>query len=261
MAFALIAVMAAFYEFVLSKWTNYHAFDGKCLTCHLTTPVDAGTSGTFVKDITVMCTSCHRDARELSHPVDVLPKDPVPVNLPLDWKGEITCVTCHTAHQPGHGGHHLRVSAKGPGLCNMCHGNVEEKMHKTFGATAHLKSESIGRTAPDSTGVELDELSIQCLSCHDSMLAREALVESREVVLGYHENNLIGVSHPIGVSYSEARRKYGNAYKDIKTLPKELRLFDGNIGCGTCHNPYSKRHFELAMSNEVSALCLACHDK
>jgi len=41
---------------------------------------------------------------------------------------------------------------------------------------------------------------------------------------------------------------------------QEIRLFEGRIGCGTCHDPFSKLPKQLVMSNKGSRICLACHD-
>jgi len=44
-------------------------------------------------------------------------------------------------------------------------------------------------------------------------------------------------------------------------LPRELRLYDGKIGCGTCHNAFSKEKSMLVINNRRSRLCLECHIK
>ncbi|MEE9542893.1 MAG: cytochrome c3 family protein, partial [Thermodesulfobacteriota bacterium] len=67
--------------------------------------------------------------------------------------------------------------------------------------------------------------------------------------------------HPIGMSYVDTKLKYRGAYRDIKDLPKEIKLFDNAVGCGSCHSLYSKLHYELVMSNAGSRLCLGCHVK
>jgi predicted CXXCH cytochrome family protein len=36
-------------------------------------------------------------------------------------------------------------------------------------------------------------------------------------------------------------------------------LFDGNLGCGSCHSAYSKEPHLLVMNNRGSKLCLSCH--
>jgi len=256
------AVLLAAVGYVSSRWESYHGFDGMCLDCHLTQPDrNSKKAGTLVKDITVMCATCHEGVQDLSHPVDITPSMDVSPAFPLDWKGHVTCVTCHPVHDEGYGDFHLRVRAKGEGFCVNCHSDIESEMHKVAVGTAHTGKVMVARYVPGQLDVVLDELSIRCLACHDAIFAGEALVENFSFTLGFHDNNEIGVSHPIGVSYTETKRKYMGAYRNIENLPREITLFGGQVGCGSCHNPYSKRHFELVMSNEGSALCLACHVK
>jgi len=38
-------------------------------------------------------------------------------------------------------------------------------------------------------------------------------------------------------------------------------LFDGKVGCLSCHNPYGDKKYSLVMENKRSGLCLACHRK
>ncbi|NNK62673.1 MAG: hypothetical protein HKO98_05620 [Gemmatimonadetes bacterium] len=39
-----------------------------------------------------------------------------------------------------------------------------------------------------------------------------------------------------------------------------IRLFDGNLGCGSCHSVYAGEPGLLVMRNERSRLCTSCHD-
>ena len=248
---------------VSSKWASYHNFENRCLTCHLTKPKPGAGPGTFIKDITAMCTTCHKEALELSHPVDIRPSMAVPEPFPLDWKNELSCVTCHSAHDPGYGEFHVRSRASGQGLCIMCHDNLESDMHTVSMGSAHISGRPSARFEPNQAGVALDELSIKCISCHDAVFALDTeLVNPLFTKNNYMYNiSSMGLSHPIGMSYSETKRKYRGAYRDIGDIPKEIKLFGGAVGCGSCHSLYSKRHFELVMSNVGSALCLGCHVK
>ncbi|MBI5810422.1 MAG: cytochrome c3 family protein [Deltaproteobacteria bacterium] len=258
--FACIVLISAT-GIISSRWTSYHDFEGKCLDCHLSVPGEDGKPGTFNMDITVMCTDCHKEALELSHPVDRRPTMALPAVFIVNWKGEITCITCHPAHQAGFGDYHLRAVASGEGFCISCHSDIEERMHKVSIASAHVGQGSLNRELPVAAGILLDELSLRCMACHDAVVGVDAVVENRSVTLGFHNPDELELSHPVGVSYMEAKRKYRGAYRDPDKLPAEIKLFDGQVGCATCHNPYSKRHSELVMSNAGSALCLACHRK
>lgn len=257
----IAVVLTAAAGYVFSQWSSYHKFEGKCLDCHISIPKPGDNPRAFLKDITFMCVECHEAEQELSHPVDIRPSMAVADKFPLDWKGQITCTTCHPVHQPGYGDFRLRVKASGQAFCVMCHDDLDSAMHQISLGTAHVSKTTSSKFIPWELGAVLDELSIRCLSCHDAAFGGDALVENLEERALFHNPNDIGLSHPIGVSYVNAKRKYQGAYRKVSDLPPQIKLFGGQVGCGSCHNPYSKRHFELVMSNERSALCLACHVK
>jgi len=248
---------------VFPLWSSYHEFEGRCLDCHLYVPKAGDTQLTFLKDITRQCTPCHGDLEEMSHPVDMKPSMDVPAEFPLDWKGEISCVSCHTVHSKAPGEAHLRSAVRSEGFCMLCHYNLEEKMHRPFGGSAHitLRAGSNYRYLAGDLEGTLDALSLRCLACHDSIFGPDADVEQRLGTGLFHASTQTALSHPIGVSYIEARRRHGNAYRSIKDLPAGIKLFAGMVGCGSCHNPYSKQHYDLVVSNRGSSLCLACHVK
>jgi len=186
----------------------------------------------------------------------------MPSGFPLDWSGKMTCATCHPVHRPGNGPYHLRSRKGGQGLCMLCHNDLENALHKLSVGTAHMGGAANSRLMIGELGDVLDELSIQCLACHDAIFGTDSLVENLTLRKQlFHNTNNIGLSHPIGMSYVETKRQYMGAYRAVDKLPKEITLFGGIVGCGSCHNPYSKLHSELVMSNEGSALCFGCHVK
>lgn len=259
MAIAAVGAAALLYS---RQWTSYHDFNGRCLECHIKEPAPGDTPRAFLKDISSMCMDCHETEFELSHPVDVRPSMQVPANLPLDWKGDVTCVTCHPVHMEGFGPFRLRSRAAGPGFCMFCHNDLESELHKISLGSAHVTGSASLKYIPMEVGGVLDELSLRCMACHDALTGSDAVVGGREIAGPlFHRSGLSGLSHPIGVSYIDARRKYRGAYKPVDKLPPEIKLFAGNVGCGSCHNPFSKFHNDLVMSNEYSRLCLACHNK
>lgn len=257
--FFLASALAGAVALYSSQWTSYHDFGGRCLECHLREPAPGEVPRAFSKDVTNMCVGCHAAELELSHPVDVRPSMQVPANLPVDWKGDITCVTCHPVHKDGHGPFRLRTRASGEGFCILCHSDIESEIHKISIGSAHVTGSASMKYTPAGLGDMLDELSLRCMACHDALTGEDALVETGGAL--FHNRTVTGLSHPVGVSYIEARRKYKGAYKPVDKLPPAIKLFGGSVGCGSCHNPYSKLHNELVMSNEGSAMCLACHNK
>lgn len=226
-----------------------HDFEGRCLDCHLSL---ADNKKIFVREIDFLCSDCHRNLG-LSHPSGMRPAIAIPEVFPLDWAGRMSCATCHNVH--GETKYLLRSDEAGRGFCYQCHKGTIGK-HGGSNQPAHSRSRiDVRGYEMTATGGSIDRLSIDCISCHDSILGSGA---SATVGSGIW-NHGNGVSHPIGVSYSKAFNRGG--YNHQSKLNPNLRFFDGKIGCGTCHNIYSKERYNLAMSNDRSGLCLACHRK
>ncbi|MBI5049258.1 MAG: cytochrome c3 family protein [Deltaproteobacteria bacterium] len=262
-AIILAVVVLGTGYYIWSQWSSYHNFSGQCMMCHLTEPTEKQERLLFTKDISSLCLTCHKDAVRISHPVGMKPTMEIPGDFLLDKKGKIACNTCHTTHNDGYGKYRLRVATIGEPFCRKCHLMLEDGSALHMGAigSAHMGSSISAVYLPGSVGGYLDDLSIKCLMCHDASLGKDALVAKVKAGGEYDHGTNVGLSHPIGVSYIETSTKYPGAYKKVGQLKPEIRLFNGLVGCGSCHNPYSKGHFELVMSNEYSALCFACHNK
>ncbi|MBI5893729.1 MAG: cytochrome c3 family protein [Deltaproteobacteria bacterium] len=247
--------------YVGSQGSEGHAkFNIACADCHIALPKDGDSPKdmTFLKGVSLLCLDCHDMAKKASHPVGLKPTMEVAQYLPLDWQKRITCITCHVVHKGGYGRYFLRSERRGKGFCMICHGkNLESGigMHKGMVESAHFGS----RYTVEDAGVIIDEVSIQCLSCHDGQLASNVSVDK----LGsgtFEHSSEVGVSHPIGIDYRKAASIDKTLIQPM-LLPKEIKLFAGKIGCGSCHNPYSDRHSQMVMGNNRSALCFACHIK
>ncbi|MBI5026971.1 MAG: hypothetical protein HZC12_09670, partial [Nitrospirae bacterium] len=241
----MLVFLAAIAFLVWVSWARKegHVFDGECFKCHLSL---SGPKTVFVKDIDILCKDCHRDLG-LSHPSNMKPSMSMPRGFPLDWMGRMTCATCHDVH--GKGDFLLRGGNRaGRVLCFLCH---KESLGKHAGSDQPAHS-GRGFEVMDAKS-PIDRLSIECLSCHDSSLAKMG-----SIGMGTWSHGT-GTGHPIGVDYMKAFIKGG--YKHPSTINKAIRLFSGKVGCGSCHNMYSKEKYNLSISNKGSALCLACHIK
>jgi hypothetical protein len=73
----------------------------------------------------------------------------------------------------------------------------------------------------------------------------------------------IGESHPVGVSYEDAawnNRELVNPGE----LDKRIVLFEGRIGCCSCHNMYmvgGGQDLVIGTEDNYRDLCMACHIK
>lgn len=238
---------------------NPHRFAGRCEMCHLNDPVP-GDPGLFVLDIDSLCSGCHLMPEKNSHPSRILPSQPVPEGFPLDWQGRVTCATCHDPHAEDFQSNPdlLRSEARGRYFCLLCHERLlaDSNSHLGVGGMAHAKSS----TQPDRETLErvLDRFSLECLECHDGLIGPDPGYRVLgDESLTYRERML---SHPIGVDYREAARR-SRHLKPMETLPPLISLYEGKVGCGSCHNPYSRELGMLVFSDRRSALCLSCHDK
>ncbi len=105
---------------------------------------------------------------------------------------------------------------------------------------------------------DFDRASNECLGCHVS-----------EGPGSFHKGEGQTV-HIVGKDYALSRAS-DPTLAPVSALDPLLKLVDGKVSCITCHTAYSaKAHPKegestgdkmLAISNEGSALCLACHLK
>ncbi len=250
-----------------SRKSNPHLGEVACDECHLGA-VDAADAGSslFVADIETLCLRCHREiSLSMSHPMAVKPSIPLPVDMPLDWKGELTCTTCHYMHEHADRSYHdqarfLRRQSSGQDFCRECHqqGFMD---NRTMGHSL-AKSEAHYTPASDygRHGSSLDESSAACLTCHDGSLARDDGTLRISAGVWTHDGYDGRSSHPIGVRYRDAGGgRHG--YRSIAELPDVIRLPDGKVECVSCHDPYSSNDKLLVIDNHGSRLCLTCHLK
>lgn len=238
-----------------------------CLLCHYTD--SAGKVTLLRQDAMTLCVGCHNDLFKdgYMHPVDISPRRiRIPVDLPLSDDGLLTCNTCHNIHAVattpfGTSSYLLRRHEQGRAFCTICHEDLVDNataQHNTALSEAHFQSKYI----VTSMSQEIDAMSKNCISCHDGTFGSLITVN---VGSWEHEKQFmgpeIGSSHPIGIDYEEARMKQGRKtdLRPISMVDPRLLFFDGKVGCGTCHNPYSKKHKQLVLSNQDSNLCLSCH--
>lgn len=262
-AFLGALLLAAVVQIVLSQTGGSpHGEPGACTDCHLTNPQEATSPGErvkLVKDVDTICRQCHTMDPGLSHPSNMVAGKKPPEELPLDWAGKITCATCHYMHGKGHSnatGYRIRTEKIGRVFCQQCHDDLANGGKGSHGGSfdrSHLAGDR------SKIGSLFDDLSVQCLGCHDGTVAQAKAV-SEESNRASWEHTQIGLSHPIGVDYPP-RNSTKSQYRPAQSLDPRIRLFDGKLGCCSCHEPYKKEGHGLVMSNQKSALCLGCHLK
>ena len=248
-----------------------------CKDCHLNDPVpitgkESGPN-LFLTDIETLCLRCHKETTlSMSHPIQMKPTFPLPADMYLDWKGQMTCTTCHVMHQRkddvdyGRKNAYLRRKSKGKAFCLECHrqGFMSQKgLSHVLAEVAHNKQFS-----EFDSGEWLGSSSAECLGCHDGTIAsdggymRQSGVKRKSGVWEHqgHGQSYGGASsHPIGIDYKDAYRRKPKEIIEISMLPKTILLPDGKVECVSCHNLYTREANHLSVTNYGSRLCLTCH--
>ena len=94
------------------------------------------------------------------------------------------------------------------------------------------------------SALELDQLSAECLSCHEDI---------DEPKKRFHGGHITGRPYEDDI---EAGQKFRRA----SFLPPELVLVEGKITCATCHGLDPHDGQILVIDNRGSALCNSCHN-
>jgi len=257
----ILLVMAVF-----SLENQPHAFK-ECLTCHVSRDPAGAAARRMTAPITMLCGACHEKilSEGYMHPVDVRPQRVViPADMPLSPSGELTCGTCHDIHSDyftpyGTPSHFLRRQETGKAFCRTCHKDLNALSggHEASLGEAHFRSQYV----VTASSQDIDPMSKNCISCHDGAFAASATIKAGAWT---HEQSFLSHdrgSHPIGMNYEAARINRGRKtdLKPLSAVDRRIRFFDGKVGCGSCHDPYSTIRKRLVMSDENSKLCFSCH--
>ncbi|UCH81796.1 MAG: cytochrome c3 family protein [Nitrospiraceae bacterium] len=224
-----------------------HEFNqDECVSCHMDEKNDPEKIKPAVTD---SCLRCHMDFNATySHPTDRYPykSTDIPEDMPL-MDGKLTCLTCHYVHPRKNitNDIFIRRSSEEIIYCAICHTN--DKREHTAVGKAHVKNDIRMNTS-------MDILSKLCLECHNRKISRGAPIGSLRICVSK-------VNHPVGISYTYKASRTTGEYRSESALHPKLILYDGKIGCGTCHNIYSQVRYLLVMNNDKSRLCLECHIK
>lgn len=222
-----------------------------CQGCHVTSgTVDPARAGVLLNSQERLCVECHGNALKASHPTGLQPSTPLPAEYPLDWKGELTCSSCHQIHGGSHG--RLRGEKRRKEFCRACHTASFFERMADGGQSLMLSGHLDGRN--DANEPILDPYTGKCMSCHgdhgDGTVRVAANHNSR------HTGS--GVNHPVGVSYVQAERFGG--YRKKEALDPGFELPGGLVSCISCHRGYGPKHGALRTPRRGGSLCLECHD-
>jgi hypothetical protein len=258
--------------------SRIHHYQLPCAQCHEDAPAaENGTAmmGPVYRDLNQACTQngCHNINPSLSHPVGKRFSGVIPPNMPLDNQARITCVTCHDVinHSdelnPELGTRQYLLRHE-PGLefCASCHltgdHSARKRSHWQFTTRAHLEKMSSGSVSKNIQINFIDGIDTEsrnCLSCHDDISA--GTPSSQKGSLRSSSPASKNTDHPIGMNYQTIISRQPGKYRSLSTINSRIRLFDGQVGCGSCHNLYNQATYNLAAPFERGVLCLQCHNK
>lgn len=231
---------------------NKHLGSTACQTCHLAGDAVTPDNAYLLIDTQErLCANCHSDALIVSHPSGFLADRILPEEYPVDWKGDLTCSSCHLVHGDNPG--LMRGHKRGKALCLSCH-DIEFFYQMADGGISvqyggHLVQPS------DPLNEFIDSYSQHCVSCHlDSVSSATGLAGDAGYVLAHGGSTM---PHPIGLQYDASKNE---KYREPYEISKKIVLPEGNLSCISCHQAYNESHGKLVMSNNGSALCFQCHD-
>ncbi len=259
---------------------NPHWTGTFCLTCHDKQPKKGEElSFRFNGDFVKICNRCHEteEATADIHPVNIEVPPEMLKNVPEDFKlaegNLITCLTCHELkYQTSINNPVRRINPKflrgGPyknrsDICYRCHVRENyERMnpHNQIDGDGNIiesKCLFCHSSRPDVDIVGIDKVEFTgnvaeyCYGCH----------------AGKDEDHPSGFTHN-GAEPTEERLKC--IAKVEKKLGLYLPLYDGNVFCGTCHNPHQRgvqkgvaawgadEEYRLRLPKGYM-MCVACH--
>lgn len=239
---------------------NLSAFDGKphlaginCGKCHLSNSISTPEQARMlVASQEVICGSCHAKALQVSHPSGFTPRNKLPAEYPADWKGALTCSSCHEIH--GSKPQLLRGDKRGEQMCLSCHNRAFFDQMKDTGTSIQQMGHLSKPVAPGEK-IEIDAMSLQCLSCHAGQADAGGVRVDRSGVM-YHASG--AANHPIAMPYPLFPST--GTLRPRSMLSKKILLPEGKVSCVSCHEAYKKQHGKLVMPNDNSALCIQCHN-
>ena len=232
-----------------------HPAGSDCGACHLAgSDVDQAQASKLVAPQEMLCIRCHQHAAEIGHPTGFAPTRSLPADYPLDWKGNLTCSTCHLLHaaEPGQ----LRGEKRARDFCAACHDQAFFANMKDSGSSlvisGHLDVDHARAT------LDIDAHSMHCLGCHAGGHSAGGTVSIGQNGIPRHPRG--AAPHPIGRNYRDASRR-GGFRPENQLAQNKIMLSDGKISCISCHQAYKRDHGRLVASVDRSALCLSCHAK
>ena len=266
----IFAAMPAYPAKVTSKKIPLHHFDLPCQTCHSSAP----DKDNLNSDISSLCSTpgCHNYDPILNHAVDIVPHGQIPAEMPLDSNQRMTCLTCHDSSKVSkknqtNSTRLLQIPQDSTNrFCGQCHtvigGSFRVISHWQFSNLAHLETinpNAAGSEKPVRSSGRLDIETKNCLSCHDNIRVTIPSLNETESQKRARWGTM--TDHPVGIDYRNFALQKSNMFFYPRRNPDRVRLFDGKVGCGSCHTLYAKNKAQTNETLDRGRICLQCHDR
>lgn len=138
---------------------------------------------------------------------------------------------------------------------------IRKEASDTLGGPERMYRSVVKVSLSSHEEAEIDELTLQCLNCHDGVYATGHLIRMRNgAARGAGSIDHIHGGHPIGMDYGKLAFR-GRNLKRPDQLPPEIVLASGKVGCLSCHNPANPEGHHMTVAMEHSTLCFSCHIK
>ena len=268
------AISSTLQNTLTTKEVDLHHFDLPCGNCHMPPSANDTSTGNAawaeIVDVNRSCTSfgCHEYDEKMNHPLDV----PLPAGAASQMPGgsTVTCLSCHQPQQgvnvSGDSGDQVLQRPEEVG-CETCHsrisGSLRKQSHWKFSQKAHLVALVPGSTDNksefDFSGSNIDGESSTCLSCHDEVTVTIPAMNETRQEKGRRFRSM--TDHPIGMDFNYMLSRNSMYFNSLRGLEGRIRMFDGKVGCGSCHSLYSDLDAKLVVENEESQLCHTCHNR
>ncbi|TKB11377.1 cytochrome c3 family protein [Desulforhopalus sp. IMCC35007] len=232
----------------LSRSINPHWRDVMCISCHKqATPTRENPALLYDGDINTICNRCHHSAFAMPemHPVGITPSKNthVPAEMPLR-EGRLTCETCHKSSLQENALNKVSVGRQNPyflrkselsrdEFCFVCHVfesyrrlnphkqlDDQGKIIEGSCLFCHAYRPDVSLFGPKNVSFIVVDPNVYCVGCHP----------------GFEQKHPAGGSHLVKPSEVILQA----LSTSVERIGVELPLYNGLIGCSTCHNPHEE---------------------
>lgn len=255
---------------------SLHHFELPCDNCHADDwyQSDRNNKVALNDDLNRLCTisGCHDYDAVLNHPVGVTVTGSRLSGMKTDENSQLTCLTCHEQSNTSETGEinanrdRFLFVPDSPDFCASCHtnsvGSLAGRVHWQFSSKAHLGSilsDSISSQMSFGPIGDIDDESRTCLGCHDNIAVTIPLSDETQSQKFDRWKRMS--DHPIGIDYTQIAMRLAGEYRFPLSFESRIRLFDGKVGCGSCHSLYADNKAHIVLEGQDDILCRTCHIK